>query len=148
MQIPVLSLSQPSQRREYRGSTLNYPRSRQENRGTICPQLYRGQGTERPLNSIVVVIEVNVSWPKPIAPDEFLISRRPLILGITRQHTLYAHADALDALNWAPSLLAEQVETNDAVGVDMGMHRDRSVGKLNEGYLRWFCGRQHCAFGT
>jgi hypothetical protein len=54
---------------------------------------------------------------------------------------LDAHAYAGDALDRAPALLAEQVEANDAVGVDVGMHGDRAIGLLVEGDLGRFWGR-------
>lgn len=88
---------------------------------------------------VVVVIKVDVLRPKTITADKLLISRRPLVLGVTRQHALKAHANTLDVLDRAPTLVAQQVETYDAVGVDVRVHRDRAVGLLDEGYFWRFC---------
>ena len=89
-----------------------------------------------------MVVEVYVPWPQAVPPDELLVAWRSLVLGVPCQHALQAHAHALDVLHGAPALLAEEVEADDAVGVDVGVHRDRSVGQVDEGYLGRFCGEQ------
>lgn len=90
-----------------------------------------------------MVVEINIPWPQSIAPDKFFITRRAFVLGISRQHALQGHAHALNVLHRAPSLLAQKVETDDAVRVDVGVYRYWSVGLLNEGHLRWlFFNRQ------
>lgn len=92
------------------------------------------------LNFVVMVVEIDVPRPQSIAPDELLVTRRALVLGVARQHALQGHAHALNVLHRAPSLLAQKVETDDAVRVDVGVYRYWSVGLLDEGHLRglWF----------
>ena len=83
-----------------------------------------------------MVVEINVPRPQSIAPDEFLVTRRAFVLGVARQHALQGHAHALNILHRAPPLLTQEVETDDAVRVDVGMYRYWSVGLLNEGHFR------------
>lgn len=90
------------------------------------------------LHSIIVVEELDVAGSQSVASDKVFVSRRPLVLVVARQHALDAHAHAGDALDGAPALLAEQVEADDAVGVDVGMHGDRAIGLLVEGDLGRF----------
>lgn len=91
------------------------------------------------LNGVVVVVKLNVPGPLPVPADELLVARRAFVLGVARQHALQAHAHALDVLDGAPPLLAEEVEADDAVGVDVRVHRDGSVGGLDKGYLGGLC---------
>ena len=63
--------------------------------------------------------KANIPRPLRIIPDEVLIALRPLLLGVTRQHTLQAHTDALDVVDGGPAGAVEQVEADDAVGVDV-----------------------------
>lgn len=79
-------------------------------------------------NGAVVVVEVDVPGPQPVPPHKLLVAGRALVLGVAREHALYAHADTLDILHGAPALLAEEVEADEAVGVYVGMDRDRAVG--------------------
>lgn len=78
-------------------------------------------------NGVIVVVKVNVAWPLPIAPYKLIITWRSLVLRVAGQHALNTHADCFHVLHRAPALGAEQVETDDAVGVDVRMDRDRSV---------------------
>lgn len=93
-------------------------------------------GARSPLDFVIVVVEIDVPRPQSVAPDEFLVSGRALILGVARQHALQGHAHALNILHWAPSLLTQQVQTDDAVRVDVGVYRYWSVGLLDEGHFR------------
>lgn len=79
-----------------------------------------------------MIVEVDISWPQSVASNELVISRWSFVLLVASQHALYAHTHALDVLHWTPALTAEQIETNDAVRIDVGMHRNRSLGRLNE----------------
>lgn len=92
------------------------------------------------LNFVVMVVEIDVPRPQSVAPYELFVSRRPLILGVSCQHALQGHAHALNVLHRAPSLLAQQVETDDAVRVNVGVYRYWSVGLLDKGHFRrfWF----------
>lgn len=60
-----------------------------------------------------------VPRPLRVIPDKILIALRPLLLRITREHTLQAHAHALDIVDWGPTGAVEQVEADDAVGVNV-----------------------------
>jgi len=68
-----------------------------------------------------------------------LIPRRPLVLGIARQHALQTDAHALDVMYRAPSLAIEQVETDDAVGVDVRVHGDWVCCVFDEDDFRCLC---------
>jgi hypothetical protein len=54
-------------------------------------------------NSRIIVNESNIPYTLASRPGhadaKLLVPGRPLILGVPCQHTLYAHADALDALD-------------------------------------------------
>jgi len=54
----------------------------------------------------IVVVEIDVSGALSVASYKLLIAGGPLVLGVSRQHALEAHADALHVLHWTPSLLA------------------------------------------
>jgi hypothetical protein len=81
---------------------------------------------------VVVVVELDIPWAQPITPHKFFVSWWTLVLGIASQHTLDAHADALHVLDRTPALLAQKIETDEAVGVDMGMHRNWPVRELDK----------------
>lgn len=83
--------------------------------------------------------EVNVARALPVAPDKLLVTRWPLVLVVARKHALNTHTDALGALDGAPSLAVEQIETDYAVGVHMWVHRDGSVRSLLKGDFGRFC---------
>lgn len=85
-----------------------------------------------------MVVKVDVFWSETVASDELLVSGRPLVLGIARQHALEAHAYALDVLDRTPALVAQEIEAYDAVGINVRMHGNRAVGLLDEGYFWWF----------
>lgn len=86
-----------------------------------------------------MVIEFNVPWAEPVAPDELFVPWWTLVLGIASEHTLDTHTDALYVLNWAPTLSTEKVEADKAVSVDVWMHGNGSIGKLDECDLGRFC---------
>lgn len=97
-----------------------------------------------PLSSdrVVVVVEVDVPWTPRVAPHKLLVARRSLVLRVARQHALNAHAYTLDVLDGTPALTAEQIETDDAVGIDMRVYWDRTVGGTDKGDFWGFCDRQ------
>lgn len=68
-------------------------------------------------------------------PDKLLIARWPLVFGITGQHALETHAYRLHILDGRPALRTEQVETDDAVGVDVRVDGDGTEGlrEVDEG---------------
>ena len=86
-----------------------------------------------------MVEEVNIPWPSTVGSHKLRIALGPLVLGVAREHALQTHAHALDVLDGAPALLAEQVETYYAVGVDVRVHWNRTVGELDECDFGGFC---------
>lgn len=89
-----------------------------------------------------MVVELDVLWSEAVPADKVLVPLRALVLGVPRQHALQAHADALDVLHRTPSLLAEKVEADDAVRVDVRVDRDWAVGKLDEDDFGRLCKRE------
>ncbi len=63
--------------------------------------------------------EADIPRPLCIVPDEVIVALWPLLLRVAREHALQANAYALDVMNWRPSLSVEEVEANDAIGVDV-----------------------------
>ncbi len=61
------------------------------------------------------------------ALTECLVTLWSLVLGIARQHALYAHAYALHALHRRPAGRAEEVETYNTIAVDVGVNRYRAA---------------------
>jgi len=99
-----------------------------------------------PSNRIIVISEPNILQPPPpsistttptppIRPacshthTELLIALRSLVLGVSGQHALYAHADGFDGLHGGPACAAEQVEADDPVGVDVWVDWDGTAGE-------------------
>ena len=91
------------------------------------------------LDSVVVVIELHVPRTQAVASDELFVPGRALVLCIASEHALNTHADALYILNRTPALSTKEIQTYDAICVDMRMHWDWSIGKLDESDLRRFC---------
>ena len=91
------------------------------------------------LHGVIVVEKVNVFRPQAVGFHKLLVPWRPLVLGVPREHALQAHADALNILYWAPALLTEEVQADDAVGVYVWVDRNRSVGQVYKGDLGGFC---------
>lgn len=110
------------------------------------PKLKLATGTalsrSPPLHGIVVVEELNVAGPQFVAPHKVRVAGRSLVFVVTSQHALNAHTHTLDALDGAPARLSEEVEADDAVGVDMGMHRDWAILLLVKCDLGWLCGER------
>jgi hypothetical protein len=63
--------------------------------------------------------KANIPRPLRIISHEILVSLRPLLLIITTEHTLQTNTHALDIMYRGPARAVEQVETDDAVGVDV-----------------------------
>jgi len=91
-----------------------------------------------PSNAAVMVVEVNIFRAESVGAYKLIVSGRTLVLRISRQHALDAHADALDVLYRAPSLLAKEVEADDAVRVDVRVDRDRAVGESHKDHFGGF----------
>ena len=92
-----------------------------------------------PSHRIILIVKPYIPRPLRVPPHKVLVTRRPLVLTVPRQHALDAHAHALDVLHGAPAGAAEQVEADDAVGVDVRVHGDFAVGERDEGYFGGFC---------
>lgn len=80
------------------------------------------------LDVCILIDEPDVAGPLCVPAYEFFVAGGSFVLGVARQHALDAHADALDVLDWAPALGAEQIEADDAIGVDVGVDGDGPLG--------------------
>lgn len=92
-----------------------------------------------PSHRVILIEKPDVPRPQRVPPHEILIPRRSLVLAVAGQHALDAHAHALDVLDGAPAGAAEEVEADDAVGVDVRVHGDFAVVADDEGYFGGFC---------
>jgi hypothetical protein len=88
-----------------------------------------------------MVIELHVPRAQAVASDELFVPGRALVLCIASEHALDTHADALYVLNRTPTLSTKEIQTYDAIRVDMRMHWDWSIGKLDESDLGRFYDR-------
>ena len=68
---------------------------------------------------LIMKDKINISRPLSVVPDKVLISLWPLLLRVARQHTLKTDTYAFDVVDWGPAGAVEQVEADDAVGVDV-----------------------------
>lgn len=89
----------------------------------------------RLLHGIVVVQEFYISWSLPVHTHKLCIARRSLVLAVAGKHALYAHADALGALDRAPSLISQKVKAYNSVRVDVWVHGDWAGWFVDEGDL-------------
>jgi hypothetical protein len=88
-----------------------------------------------PLNVVIVVVELDVSGPLPVAAHKVLVAWGALVLGVAREHALQRHAHTLDVLDRAPALVAEQVKADDAIRVYVRVHRYRMIPVVGKGDL-------------
>lgn len=88
--------------------------------------------TWQELDLIIMVVEVDVPRSQPVASHKLLVSGGALILDVAGQHALQAHAYALNVLDGTPALMTEEIETDDAVRVDVGVYWYGAVGFLLE----------------
>ena len=79
--------------------------------------------------------KANIPRPLGIIPHEILIALRPLLLRITRKHTLQTDTHTLDVVNRRPTGTVEQVEADDAVGVDVRVPGYGVRGCTDEDYF-------------
>jgi len=68
---------------------------------------------------LIVKDKVNIPRPLSVIPDKVLISLWPLLLRVARKHTLKTDTHAFDVVDRGPAGAVEQVEADDAVGVDV-----------------------------
>jgi hypothetical protein len=88
-----------------------------------------------------MIIELHVPRAQAVASDELFVPGRALVLCITSEHALDTHADALYVLNRAPTLSTKEIQADETIRVDMRMHRNWSIGKLDESDLGRFYDR-------
>ena len=69
----------------------------------------------------------------PVLPDKLVIARRQLPSVVAGQHALDADAHGLDVVDGRPAVAGEQVQADDAVGVDVWMDGDGAVGVCRGG---------------
>ena len=89
-----------------------------------------------PSHARVVIIEVDVLRALCISPHEILITRWSLILCVTRQHALDAHAHTFHILYRTPPLSTQQIQADDAIRVDMRVDWDWTVRCPDKGHFR------------
>lgn len=82
-----------------------------------------------------MIQEFYISRSLSVDTHKLCIARRSLVLAVAGKHALYAHADALGALDGAPSLISQEVEAYDSVRVDVRMHGDWAAWVLDKGDL-------------
>jgi hypothetical protein len=87
---------------------------------------------------VVMEQEIDIPRSPPITPHKLGIIRRSLILVIPSQHALQANAHTFDIMHGTPSLLVEQIQTDDAVRVDVWVHGNLVCGVVNKYHLRRF----------
>lgn len=87
-----------------------------------------------------MVVEFNVFRPCFVGADEIGVAFGAVVLGVARKHALDAHTHALDILYGTPTRAAQEIQADDAVGVDVRMHGYRAALLLNEDNLGGFCG--------
>ena len=67
--------------------------------------------------------KINIPRPQPIRPNKLIITRRSLTLFIPDQHTHNTQRRALSTLHRAPALTRQQIETDNAVAVNVRVQR-------------------------
>lgn len=77
-------------------------------------------------NAVIVEDEVHIARTQTISSDEVGIARWSFVLAVACEHALNTQTYALHTLDRRPALAAEQVQADDAIGVDVGMHGDIS----------------------
>lgn len=71
---------------------------------------------------IILVDERNISDAPTVVCHELAVTRGSLIARVCGQHALDAHTHALDGLYGRPAGGTEEIEADDAVTVDVGVH--------------------------
>lgn len=94
-----------------------------------------------PSHGVVMEQPPHILRPQLVPFDELLVAWRPLVLAVPREHALEAHADALDVLHGRPALPIQQVEADEAVGVDVRVDGDGAIGVLDKDDFGGVCRR-------
>jgi hypothetical protein len=84
--------------------------------------------------------KVDIPRPLSVVAHKVLIALGPLLLRVGRQHALQADAYTLDVVDGRPALSVEQVEADDAVGVNVRVPRDGVAVGATECHFWWLCG--------
>lgn len=100
----------------------------------------RGQTDMHHLYFVIVIVKLDVLRPCLVRADKVGVAFGPVVLCVAREHALDAHTYALDILYGAPARGAQEVQADDAVGVDVRVHGYRPVFLLSEDDLGGFCG--------
>lgn len=88
------------------------------------------------LHFVIVKGKLDVPRPRCVVPYEVLVAWWPLLLRVAREHALETHADALYVVHGAPAGSVEEVEADNAVGVDVWVPRYGMRVVLNEDHFR------------
>ena len=83
--------------------------------------------------------KINIAWSEPVGPNKIGISRGPFVLGVASEHTLDADAHTFDVLNRGPALTTQKIQADDAVGVNVRVHGNGTVVRLDEDDFWCFC---------
>lgn len=89
---------------------------------------------------VIVIVELDVLRSRLVCADEVGVAFGPVVLCIAREHALDAHTYALDILYGTPARGSQEVQADDAVGVDVRVHGYRPVFLLCEDNFGGFCG--------
>lgn len=138
-QVPLHSMATtryfPYPKTHAHASTQNpHPRSQNS-----CIAEARPTSDAECLDRPIVKHEMNISRPQPVCSHKLGITRRSLVLGVASEHALQTQAGALDILHRRPALTAEEIQTDDAVGVNVWMYWYLPVCSLDEHDLGKFC---------
>lgn len=92
----------------------------------ISIHLEQNMGKIHPSYVIILVHKVDIPGSALVVGHKVTITRWPLVPGISCQHALQTHADTLDCLDGGPAWATQEVQTDDAVAVDVWVHGDRT----------------------
>ena len=105
---------------------MSPPRQRRSSPIPHTPRTSSNFGGARNLYVVILVDKVDVTDTTAVGGNEFLVASGSLITIVGGKHALKAHADALDCLYWRPTGGTQEVKADNAIAVDVGMHRDRA----------------------
>lgn len=80
---------------------------------------------------IILIDKIDVADATAVGGDKLFVTGRSFVAAVGGKHALEAHADALDCLDWGPAGGAQEIKADDAIAVDVGVHRNRagSIGR-------------------
>jgi hypothetical protein len=100
-----------------------------------------------PSDLVIMKHKVDIPRPLPISPHKLFIARRPLLLRVARKHRLQTNADRLDIVDGRPARSIEEIEADDAVGVDVWVPGDGVGLGADEHYFGGLRSKSQLRFG-